>query len=102
MQTCMETVLSKYQITSVISGTAKGADALGERWAQENDISISRKPADWKTYGKKAGFLRNTEMAEEAGSDGLLCAFWDGKSKGTKHMIDIAKSKGLTVLIFSY
>ena len=98
----MQTVLSKYQITSVISGAAKGADTLGERWAQENGLSISRKPADWEAYGKRAGYLRNTEMAEEAGSDGLLCAFWDGKSKGTKHMIDIAKSKGLTVLIFSY
>ena len=56
-------------------------------------------PADWKKYGKSAGYVRNSEMAEVAES---LIAFWDGKSRGTKNMIDIAKNKGLKVRIVNY
>lgn len=71
----------------VIIGTAAGADRLGERWAHDNDIPVMRYPADWQRYGKSAGFIRNRDMV----SNGThLIAFWDGQSKGTKHMIDLA------------
>lgn len=65
---------------------------MGERYAKENGIDLAIFPAEWDKYGKRAGYLRNEQMADHADS---LIAFWDGKSKGTKHMIDIAKRKKL-------
>ena len=72
----------------IVSGGAKGADALGERYATENGFLIERYLADWDTYGKSAGPKRNEKMAEVG--DYIIC-FWDGKSRGTKSMIDYAK-----------
>jgi hypothetical protein len=84
-------------ISEVVSGCANGVDSHGERWAQENQIPVKRFPADWHNNGKQAGFIRNLEMARYA--DGLI-AIWDGQSKGTKHMIEIAKKKGLVVYVY--
>lgn len=83
----------------LVSGAARGADSLGEQWAMDNKVPIARFPADWNTYGKRAGYLRNEQMADYADA---LVAFWDGESKGTKHMIDIANRKGLLVHVCSY
>jgi hypothetical protein len=83
----------------VVSGTARGADKLGERWAERSHVKIKRFPADWDRYGKRAGYLRNEKMAKYA--DTLLAA-WDGESKGTGHMINLAKDNGLGVLIIRY
>mgnify|MGYP001382766491 FL=1 len=87
----------------IICGKARGADTLGEQFAKEYKLSIKYFPADWNTYGKSAGYRRNAEMANYAKEDnGVLIAFWDGKSKGTKHMIDIAKSNNIRLFIVSY
>lgn len=83
----------------VLSGGAKGADELGELWATENKIPIEQYLADWNKYGKSAGYRRNIEMAKNANS---LIALWDGKSKGTKHMIDIAQKQGLHVFVYQF
>lgn len=85
----------------IISGTANGADKLGERFAKEYNLKIKRFPANWDLYGKSAGYKRNEQMALYAKEDnGILIAFWNGKSKGTKHMIDIAnKYELITVVI---
>ena len=56
-------------------------------------------PADWNKYGKRAGYLRNADMAKEAHA---LIAFWDGKSKGTNHMIQLAKQNYLTIKVVLY
>lgn len=80
----------------VISGTANGVDEMGERWAIEHDIPLEKYPAQWEKYGKQAGYLRNKQMAENAEA---LLALWNGKSKGTKHMIDIAFNKNLKIFI---
>lgn len=80
----------------IISGGATGADALGERFAKEHNLSLKVVPADWKTYGRSAGPRRNEQMARMAGT---LIAFWDGKSRGTKNMIDTAKRFGLRVKV---
>lgn len=92
-------ILIKQNKIEIVSGTAGGADTLGERYAQEKGYEVKKFPAKWDEYGKKAGYLRNQEMGEYA--DGLI-AFWDGQSKGTKHMIDIANNKGLKVRVISY
>lgn len=82
--------------TVVISGTAKGVDKLGEMYARNNDIPVEQFPADWDRFGKSAGYKRNGVMANNADA---LIAVWDGTSKGTGHMIDIAKTKKLAIYI---
>lgn len=83
----------------IVSGTASGADALGERYAKEKGFRIKRFPAEWDKYGRKAGPMRNRLMAEYA--DALL-AYWDGKSRGTKNMIELARGKGLKIGVKLY
>lgn len=83
----------------IISGHATGADALGERYAQERGLSCEQHPADWDRYGKSAGYRRNADMANVADA---LIAFWDGQSRGTASMINLAKSKGLKVAVVRY
>ena len=83
----------------IVSGAYKGADLLGERYAVERKYSIKQFPAEWRRYGKSAGLKRNTEMAAYADS---LIAFWDGESKGTKHMIELATQAGLIVKVFYF
>ena len=83
----------------IISGCARGADTLGLPYASENAFDIEEYPADWDKYGKKAGYMRNVEMAKNADA---LIAFWDGKSKGTKHMIDIATERNLSIRVIRY
>lgn len=83
----------------VVSGTARGADQLGERLAHECGFKCKRFPAEWNRYGRSAGYKRNTQMAEYATH---LVAFWDGQSRGTRHMIDLAKAAGLEVVVVKF
>jgi hypothetical protein len=80
----------------IVSGNAKGADRLGERFAKEKGFVLTLSPADWNKFGKSAGYIRNKEMAEYAD---ILIVFWDGVSKGTKHMIDLAEKNELKITI---
>ena len=82
----------------IISGTAKGADSLGEQFANKYGLKLTKFPADWNQYGKSAGYIRNEEMAKYAKKDGILFAFWDNSSKGTKHMISIASKYNIPFL----
>lgn len=87
----------------IISGTARGADKLGEQYASDYNLKCIKFPADWNTYGKSAGYRRNAEMAKYASQEhGVLFAFWDGKSKGTKHMIDLAYKYNLETYVIKY
>lgn len=88
----LQNIIAKGEEIIIISGTARGADQLGERYALEMGYKLERYPAKWDIYGKRAGYLRNQQMAEVADA---AIIFWDGKSRGTKHMIDTARSKGL-------
>lgn len=93
---CEAIEASGFDITCVVSGTARGVDKLGEEWALRHAKSVKKFPAWWERYGKRAGYLRNEEMARNADA---LIAVWDGKSAGTKHMIDIANNAGLKVYV---
>jgi glycerophosphoryl diester phosphodiesterase len=95
---CMAKLQNKADVT-IVSGTANGADKLGEKFANFMGYEIKQFPANWDEFGKRAGYLRNKEMAEYADA---LIVFWDGKSKGTKHMIDLAKEKNLKVVVYYY
>lgn len=83
----------------IVSGTANGADKLGEQYANEFGYKITQFPAKWDKYGKLAGFKRNEDMAKYADS---LIAFWDGTSRGTQNMIELAKKYSLPYRIINY
>lgn len=88
---------SDFYITEVVSGAAKGVDLLGERFAIDTETPIKKFIPDWDKYGKKAGCIRNIEMGDYA--DACICV-WDGKSRGTKHMIHYAKQKNLKLFVY--
>jgi hypothetical protein len=95
----LDKVKAHLGIFEVVSGKARGADSLGERYARENNLPIAAFPADWDKYGKSAGYRRNEDMADYA--EGCI-VFWDGISKGTQHMINLAKEKELNLAIVNY
>lgn len=98
-QGMLEAKSRRIEPTVIISGTAAGADTLGEQWAKHWGIELIRVPAEWEKYGKRAGYMRNSQMADQADA---LIAFWDGKSRGTKHMIDIAMARKLKTSVSRY
>jgi hypothetical protein len=81
----------------IVSGTARGADTLGEKYARENNFQVKLFPADWNKHGKSAGFIRNEEMAKYANA---CVVFWMNNSKGTKHMIDLSQKYNLKLRIY--
>lgn len=89
--TCL---MSGYWFSTVLCGLAEGVDRLGEEFAKRMNIPVEHYPADWKKHGKRAGVLRNETMAKNADA---LVAVWDGKSPGTKHMIQAARERSLLV-----
>ncbi|GEK52369.1 DUF4326 domain-containing protein [Vreelandella venusta] len=84
---------------TVVSGMARGADKLAWEFCRRENVKCIEMPADWDQYGKRAGYIRNEAMADISHA---LIAFWDGKSRGTKHMIDIAYTLRLDVQVEKY
>jgi uncharacterized protein YeaO (DUF488 family) len=89
----------KEEITIVSGKCPSGADAFAEKYAQENNIPFEGYPADWDKYGKSAGYIRNEAMAKVGQ---MLIDFWDGQSKGSKHMIDLGNKYNLDVRVIQY
>lgn len=86
---------ARFPITHLIHGAAKGADTLAKQWAEKNKIKdITAMPADLNTHGKRAGYIRNSAMAD-LGPDLVIC-FPGGK--GTMMMKGIAIERGIEVL----
>ena len=83
---------SGFEITEVVCGLCRGVDLLGKEWALKNNVPIKEFPPNWNLYGNAAGPIRNKEMAEYAEA---LIAIRKAGSKGTTHMILVAKKKGL-------
>lgn len=97
---------SGFDITCLVSGGAVGVDRLGEKWAKDHYVPTKRFPANWEKYGKRAGYVRNVEMADyiiahadEYGGCAVI-AVWDGSSKGTEMMVNIAKEKGVKLFVY--
>lgn len=95
----LDTVLKNKEGIEIVSGTARGADKLGERYAHEKGYPVKRFPANWDLHGRSAGPIRNREMAEYADA---LVAFYDGSSAGTKSMISLAEKNNLFIRIIHY
>ena len=86
-----------------VEGGAKGADSLAKKFAEEHGIPVKEFPADWKCYGRFAGPIRNKKMLEYGNTgNSMLVAFWDGKSKGTKNMINLAQRARLEIQIVNF
>lgn len=92
-----EATLIYEQPITIVSGCAGGADKLGERYAKERGYELQPMPAQWYVYGRSAGYKRNAEMAAFATH---LLAFWDRKSRGTRHMVLEANKRGLGILVY--
>lgn len=92
-------ILKNKKNVVIISGQANGADNFGEKFALEKNHNLVLFPANWDLYGKSAGYIRNEQMAKYSNA---LIAFWNKKSKGTKHMIDLAKKNKLDIRIYYY
>ena len=92
-------VLRKQIDIEIVSGGARGADALGEKYAKERNYRLKLFPAAWSKFGRRAGVIRNAEMAKYAT---ILIAFWNGKSRGTRSMINLAEKEGLKVYVHYY
>ena len=88
---------------TIISGGASGADKLGEKYAKKRHLSIVRFEANWDRFKNAAGPIRNEKMAKYAAEVDrkMLIAFWDGQSKGTGSMIDLAKKHGIEVHVIN-
>lgn len=84
---------------SIVSGKAKGADSLGEIFAKKYNFPIIEMPAKWDEFGKRAGYVRNEEMAKISN---FCIIFWDGKSSGSANMADLAEKYKLTLKIIRY
>jgi len=84
----------------IVSGGARGADTLARRYAYSRvDVEYTEHKPDWKKYGRKAGIVRNIEVIN---SSYKLIAFWNGKSKGTKHVIVAARQAGKNVRVVGF
>jgi hypothetical protein len=92
----LKQTLEIFPITIIVSGGARGADQLSERYAKEKGIPTEIYLPEWDLFGKKAGFMRNTTIIENSE---LVVAFWDSKSKGTRDSIGKANKLKKTTLI---
>ena len=82
----------------LVSGGARGADTLAERFAKERDLGIIVYKPDWDKHGRIAGFIRNQQIVDTCD---MVLAFWDGKSKGTQDTINKAKkAKKPTFIVY--
>jgi len=80
---------TQFPISAILSGGARGVDALARRYAWQHRIPFEEYPADWDEHGRAAGPLRNRRMAQEGDA---LIALWDGHSRGTRNMIEAMKA----------
>ena len=97
-KTAMHLLQNKENV-EIVSGCARGADELGEKFGKFMGFPIKQFPANWDEFGKAAGHIRNKEMAKY--SDALI-AFWDGESRGTANMIEEAEKLNLKVVVKKY
>ncbi len=95
----LDKILQNQKDITIISGNAKGADTLGEVYAVARNYGLETYPADWGRFKNSAGYIRNEQMAKIADASVI---FWDGFSKGAKHMIDLSHKYELKTRVIKY
>ena len=99
----LDQLIANYENVTLVSGHAKGADTLAEKYAAENRIPIKVFPAEWTKYGKAAGPIRNRAMLEYAmEKTPVVVAFWNGESRGTGNILSQARKVGAECHVFLY
>lgn len=96
-------LLSNKENIIIVSGGANGADSLAKLYATEKGYEFLEFPADWNTYGKRAGYIRNEQMHQYISQHtqrGCI-AFWDGQSTGTTHNFSLAKTYKNPIRVFN-
>ena len=86
----LDRLLAGKKNITIISGASHGADRLGERYAAEHGLRVERFPARWGLFHQGAGPRRNKQMVQSADA---VIVFWNGKSSGSKNIIDIAEQE---------
>jgi hypothetical protein len=84
---------------TIVSGGARGADALGREFAQKHSAQYLEFPADWEKFGKRAGFVRNADIVKN--SD-FVVALWDGQSRGTGNSLELAQQAGKPYFAYNF
>lgn len=97
LEQCLLKAFCVSDVEAVVSGGARGADALAVRFARKFGLPLEIVNADWETHGRKAGPLRNTEIVRRSDA---VAAFWDGRSRGTRDSIAKARMAGKRIVIF--
>jgi hypothetical protein len=95
----LKNTLNQFKISKLISGGARGADKMAEKYAKEFKIPIEVIKPEWNIYGKRAGMIRNEIMINKCE---IAIFFWDGNSPGTKHAINYAKRIGKPYKLILY
>lgn len=98
----LTTYTMKAEVEWLHVGSREGADRLALEWAYTHSIDMKIHHADWDTYKKAAGPIRNREMLEEAGPNAVVVCFWNGTSPGTKDLINQARKRKLRMKIIRY
>lgn len=95
----IEAILRQHNLqpSTVISGGAVGVDTLAEQWARNNGVKVEIFKPDYKKHLRGAPIRRNELMARECD---MLLAIWDGKSKGTTHIMNYTRKLGKPVFVF--
>ena len=93
---CQVLAPDRHRIAQVLTGGARGADALGKRWAWSKQVPWKGFKADWERFGKSAGVRRNDQMAQ-AGD--VLVVFGNTPSPGTAHLIQCVRQRGKPVVV---
>ena len=104
MRCVMNRIICSEKEITIVSGGARGADRLAEKYAKENGFNLKVFPAQWNKYGKSAGYRRNEEMQKFIANQTrrrIIC-FWDGQSKGTAHNFSVAKKYNNTLTVYNY
>ena len=83
--------------TEIVSGGAKGIDTCAKEYALAHDIKLTEFLPDYKQFGRAAPLKRNLQIIEYAD---IVLAFWDGKSRGTKYVIDNCRKKGIEIKVY--
>lgn len=87
-------IKEKYPDLAIIEGGARGADRLARQWADKNDVICYTERADWETYGKRAGWMRNQRMIDRFKPQAVVA--FPG-NKGTRDMVRRAHEAGIPV-----
>ena len=87
------------ETTRIVSGGARGVDACARAYALENGLALTEFSPDYGRYGRSAPLRRNLSIV--LFSD-LVLAFWDGRSRGTEHVMDQCRRLGVPLRVYVY